>query len=72
MTVSVIVAIILGWLLVNMWLTHIMLELNKEFISGWYDLGCLLFSSVVSPITIYVVGRLYYWIRKMWRVRNEN
>jgi hypothetical protein len=69
MTVSVVVAIIFGWMLANMWLTHIMLRLNKEFISGWSDLGWLFFSSIVSPITIYVVGILYYLIREMWSKR---
>lgn len=64
MTASVIIAITLGWLFGNMWLTLIMLKLNKSFISEWNELAWLLLASVISPITIYFVGIVAYKIRR--------
>ena len=56
--------VILGWMLFNMWLTLIMLELNREFVSGWYDLAYLFLCSVISPITLLIV---YMIINKIKR-----
>ena len=57
---STIIAISLGWMLFNIWLTLVMLQLNKSFISGWDDYAWILLCSVVSPITIYFAGILHH------------
>lgn len=60
------ISVVLGWMLFNVWLTLIMLELNREFVAGWGDLGMLFLCSVISPITLIIV----YWVIhkiKRWR-----
>lgn len=66
MTASMIVAIILGWLLINTWLTLLMIQLNKEIIAGWEDLAWCALMSVVSPVLVYVVC-IVYWKVKRWQ-----
>lgn len=68
---ATIIAISLGWMLFNIWLTLVMLRLNKSFISGWDDYAWLLLCSVVSPITIYFAGILFYKHEKVKNGRKK-
>ena len=65
MTVSVIIAIALGWMLFNMWLTLIALTINQEGVEGWDDMFWIFLSSVVSPITLIIIYCLI-WKIKEW------
>lgn len=58
------IVIALGWMLVNLWLTLIMLELNDEFASGWDDLFWLFIASIVNPIILLFIWALIYKIKE--------
>lgn len=55
-----IAVIILAWLLVNTWLTLILVKAKGTFFSGWDELAELLVYAVVSPFLvalIYIVAK---------------
>ena len=55
------------WMLCNMWITLIMLELNHEFCAGWKDLAQLFICSIISPITLTIA----FWIYNEIQERRE-
>ena len=55
MNVSTIVAIILGWLLFNTWLSYLILALAKEDVS-YNELHWLILASVITPITVPIIN----------------
>lgn len=46
----------LVWMLVNLWLTHIILMKRDATISGWRGLYWLFVASIVTPAVLYFCG----------------
>ena len=58
--IMLIAVIILAWLLVNTWLTLILVKVKGTFFSGWDELAELLVYAVISPFLvalIYIIAK---------------
>ena len=61
--------IILAWLLVNTWLTLILVQVKGTFFSGWDELAELLVYAVVSP---FLVALIYIVAKKRKKNKKKN
>ena len=68
MNLSTIIAIILGWLLFNTWLSYLILALAKEDVS-YNELHWLILASVITPLTIPIINLIIVRRRERRKTR---